>query len=62
VGESWQSSLIDAAEFAVEIRGVDVQVRERRNGAWIFVRPVEPGASQELHSSFVDARRHAVSV
>jgi hypothetical protein len=34
VGESRQPSLIDAAEFTIEVSGVDVQVRERCDGAW----------------------------
>ena len=62
VGEARQSSLVDAAEFAVEIGGLDVQVRERRDGAWIFVGPVEPGPSQQLHAAVVDARGHAIAV
>jgi hypothetical protein len=38
VSKSRQASLINAAEFAIEISGLDVQVRERCDGAWIFVR------------------------
>ena len=62
MGEARQSSLIDAAEFAVEISGLHVQVRERRDGARIFVGPVEPGPSQKLHAPVVDARGHAIAV
>ena len=62
VGEGRQASLIDAAEFAIEISGLDVQVRERCDGAWIFVGPVEAGPSQQLHAPVVDARRHAIAV
>ena len=43
VGESRQPSLINAAEFAIDVSGLDVEVRERCNGAWIFVSPVEAG-------------------
>ena len=41
--EARQSGVVDAAEFAVEIGGLDVQARQRREGARIFVGPVEPG-------------------
>ena len=62
VGEARQSGFVDAAEFAVEIGGLHVQVRERRDGAWIFGRPVEAGSGQELHAAIVDARGHAIAV
>ena len=62
VSKSWQASLINAAEFAIEISGLDVQVRERCDGAWILVGPVEPGPSQQLHAPVVDAGRHAIAV
>ena len=62
VGESRQPSLIDAAKFPVEISGLDIQVRERCDGAWIFFGPVEAGPSQQLHAPVVDARRHAIAV
>src|ERR1700735_2616489 len=48
VGGSRQPSLINAAEFAIDVSGLDVEVRERCNGAWIFVGPVEAGSSQQL--------------
>jgi hypothetical protein len=38
VGEARQSSLIDAAGFAVDVGGPYVQVRERDDGPWIFCR------------------------
>jgi hypothetical protein len=60
--ESRQPSLIDAAQFAIDVSGLDVQVRQRRDRAWIFVGPVEPGPSQELNPSIVDTCRHSVSV
>ena len=40
--------LVDAAEFAVDVGVLHVEVRERRDGALIFVGPVEAGARQEL--------------
>ena len=43
VGESRQSSLIDAAEFPIDVSGLNVQVRERCDSDRIFVGPVEAG-------------------
>ena len=43
VRDSRQASLIDAAEFAVQIGGLDVQVRERCDGAWVFAGSIEAG-------------------
>ena len=60
--EARQSGVVDAAEFAVEIGGLHLQVRERRDGARIFVGPVEPGSGQELHAAIVDARGHTIAV
>jgi hypothetical protein len=62
IGEAGQASLIDAAEFAVEISGLDVQVRERRRSARIFAGPIEAGPGQELHAAIVDAGGHAKAV
>jgi hypothetical protein len=42
VGESRQPSLIDAAEFAIDVSSLDIEISERCNRAWIFVGPVEP--------------------
>jgi hypothetical protein len=61
-GESQQPSLIDAAEFAIDVSGLDVEIRERYDGARIFVGPIEAGPSQQLHAPVVDARRHAIAV
>ena len=60
--EARQSGVVDAAEFAVDIGGLHVQVRERRDGAWIFVGPVEPSPGQKLHAAVVDPRGHAKAV
>jgi hypothetical protein len=62
VGEGRQPSLVDAAEFAIQISGLDVQVRERCDGAWIFVGPVKAGPSEQLHTPVVEARGHAIAV
>jgi hypothetical protein len=62
IGEAGQASLIDAAKFAVEISGLDVQVRKRRRGARIFAGPIEAGPGQELHAAIVDAGGHAKTV
>jgi hypothetical protein len=61
-GEARQSGVVDAAEFAVDVSRLRLQICERRDDAWIFVAPVEPGASQELHAAVVDARGHAIAV
>ena len=57
-----QPSLVDAAEFTIEVSGLDVQVGERCNGAWIFAGPIEAGPSQQLHAPVLDARCHAIAV
>jgi hypothetical protein len=62
IREAWHASLIDAAELAIDVSGLDVEICERCNGAWILVGPIEAGPSQELYASIVDARHHAVSV
>jgi hypothetical protein len=62
MGEARQSGVVDAAEFAVEISGLHLQFRERGDDAWIFVGPVEPGASQELRSAVVHPRGHTKAV
>ena len=46
MGEARQSGIIDATEFPVDVGGLDIWIRERCNGAWIFLSPVESGASQ----------------
>jgi hypothetical protein len=35
-----QSAVVDAAEFAVDVGGRHVEIRERGGGAWIFASPV----------------------
>jgi hypothetical protein len=54
--------VVDAAEFAVEIGGPQVDVGEGPNGAGILVCPVEPGPGEELHAAVVDPRGHAKAV
>jgi hypothetical protein len=60
--EARQSSFVDAAEFTIEIGGLHIEIGERRDGAWIFLRPVEACARQELHEAVLDARGHAKPV
>ena len=62
VGEARQSGFVNAAEFAIEVGGLHIQVRERRRGTWIFGRPIEAGPGKELHAAIVDARGHAIAV
>ncbi|HEY5205943.1 MAG TPA: hypothetical protein VIJ63_15255, partial [Roseiarcus sp.] len=62
MGEARQSSVVDAAKFAVDIGGLHVEVRERRDGGRIFVGPVKPGARQQLHAAIVDPCSHAIAV
>jgi hypothetical protein len=42
--------------------GFRLHTRKRRDGARIFVGPIEPGAGQELHPAVVDAHGHAKTV
>jgi hypothetical protein len=62
VGEARQARVVDAAELAVEIGGLDVQVRERRDGARIFGGPIEAGPRQQLHTFIIDPRGHTIAV
>jgi hypothetical protein len=62
LGEARQASVVDATEFAVDVGGLHIQVRERRDDAWIFVSPVESGPGQELHAAIVDPRCYAKPV
>ena len=57
-----ETLFIDAAEFAVEIGGLDVHILESLDGSRIFGGPVEAGPGQELHTSIVDASGHAKAV
>jgi hypothetical protein len=56
LGEARQTSVVDATEFAVDVGGLYVQVRECGDGARIFGSPVEPGPGQKLHAAVVDPR------
>jgi len=51
-----------AAELAVEIGLAHAQRRYGGGDRRIFVRPVEPGARQQLHCPTIEARVHAVAV
>ena len=51
-----QPGIVDAAEFAVKIGGLHIQVRKRGDDARIFGRPVEPGPGQQLRMAIVDTR------
>jgi hypothetical protein len=62
VGEAGQSGVVDATEFTVDIGGLHVHVRKRRDGARIFGGPVQAGSGQELHTAIIDARGHAIAV
>ena len=62
LGEARQSGIVDATKLAVDIGGLHVHVREGRDGARIFVSPVEPSPGQKLHTAIVDARGHAIAV
>jgi hypothetical protein len=57
-----QSSIVDAAEFAVEIGRLHVYVGEHCGGAWIFGSPIEPGPGEKLNSAIVNSRGHTVAV
>jgi hypothetical protein len=63
LGEARQTGLVKAAELAVDVGGLlHPHIGERRDGAWIFVGPVEPGPRQKLHATVVDPRGHAKAV
>jgi hypothetical protein len=51
-----------AAQFAVEIGLARVEPRDGLGDRWIFVRPVEPAARQQLDGAAVEPRMHAVAV
>ena len=61
LGEARQTSVVDATEFAVDVGGLHIWVRERCDGAWIFGGPIQAGSGQEL-KAVVDARSHAKAV
>ena len=61
-GEHRQPSLIDAAEFPVDVSGLNVQVCQRCDRAWIFVGPIQAGPSEQLHAPVVDTYRRAIAV
>jgi hypothetical protein len=62
MGKAGQSGVVDAAELAVDIGGLQAEVRECGDDTGIFRSPVEAGPGQKLHAAVVDARGHAKSV
>jgi hypothetical protein len=42
-GEARQSGFVDAAQLTVDVSGLHLHIRERRDGARIFGRPIEAG-------------------
>ena len=52
----------DAAQFAVEIGLARIERRHGRRDLRVLVRPVEPGAGQQLDRAAVEPRMHAVTV
>src|SRR5262249_27127556 len=60
--EARQSGFVNAAQLAVDVGGLSVQVRKRREGAGIFGGPVEAGARQKLHAAIINTRGHAKAV
>src|SRR5580700_3582401 len=49
LGEAGQAGLVDTAEFAVDIGGFHPHIGQRRNGARIFVGPVEASSGEQLN-------------
>jgi hypothetical protein len=62
MGEARQARVVDAAEFAVDISGLHVQVRKRRDGTWICGGPVQAGAGQLVDTAVFDPHGHAIAV
>ena len=60
--KTWQSSVINAAEFAVDVGGLHVEVRKRGDCARVLGCPVQSGPGQKLHAAIVDARGHTIAV
>ena len=52
----------NAAQLAVQIGVARTERRYRGGDRRIFMGPVEPGASQQLHRAALEARMHAVAV
>ena len=52
----------DAAQFAIEIGLARAECRQGCGERRIFVRPVEPGAGEQLHGAAVEPGMHAVAV
>ena len=59
LGEVRQTSLVDTAEFAVDVGAFHPHIGQRCDGARIFVGPVEASAGEQLNSTIVDARGHS---
>src|SRR5205823_5863161 len=51
-----------AAQFAVKIGLARAERRHGLGDRRVFMRPVEPGAGEELNGAAVEARMHAVAV
>ena len=60
--EGGDAARADAAQFAVEIGLLRAERGDGFGGRRIFVRPVEPGAGQQLDRAVVEPRMHAVAV
>ena len=61
-GFAEHARVIDTAEFAIDVGRLHHRVGERRDGARIFVGPVEARPSEELHAAIVNTRGHAKAV
>ena len=54
LGEARQPGVLDAAEFAVDVGGRDIQVRERRDGAgYLLIQSSLRGRSRLRNAQFV---------
>jgi len=52
----------NAAQLAVDVGCLHLELCEGRSGCRIFRGPIEPGSGQQPHVAIVDPRRHPVAV
>jgi hypothetical protein len=61
LSEARQAEFVDAAELAVQIRGLGLDVREGGDRGRTLGGPVEPGSGQKLHPASIYACGRAIA-